>query len=215
MLLSPEILLKLGLHPFPSAPTALQRSHVKRSTTLFYKQSKYNLLRESSEGFSALIVLLTSTDSLSPTYRSETSKGRSLRAKRVWDKIMALIGYFNLSPPRVLDIILDIASCQVAAHWRFFLDLLRCSPWGSTALPDGKGKQKAVDSWLDDEVDEIKDALAKGGDRVLSQVLGVKFGFFQVCPEKSCARDTDRQAETRWRRDATRLSIPSCAASQV
>lgn len=93
-----------------------------------------------------------------------------------------MIGYFNLSPPRVLDIVLEISSCQVAVHWRFFLDLLRCSPWGAAADTQGKGKGKAMDvRWVDEEMWSIAEAMEEGGDRVLSQVLGVKFGFYQVC----------------------------------
>lgn len=155
---------------------------VKKTTTLFFKQSKYNLLRESSEGFSGLVVLLTSPDSLPPSPVDEDGAERRERAKRVWSKVMGLIGYFNLSPPRVLDLILEVASCHAAAHWRFWLDLLRCSPWGSTADSGdikGKGKEKAVD-WQIDEEAAIEGCLKRTGDRVLAQVLGVKFGFCQV-----------------------------------
>ena len=113
----------------------------------------------------------------------EEDGARKRRAKRVWAKVMGLIGYFNLSPPRVLDIVLEIASCHVAVHWRFFLELLRCSPWGVAATDGkGKGKEKATDAgWADEEVWSIAKSMDGGGDRVLSQVLGVKFGFYQVC----------------------------------
>lgn len=156
---------------------------MKRNTTLFFKQSKYNLLRESSEGFSGLIVLLTGPDALTRHLPAEEiDEARKARAKRVWAKVMGLIGYFNLSPPRVLDIVLEIASCHVAVHWRFFLELLRCSPWGAAAAEiKGKGKENAVDvSWVDEEVQSVAESMRQGGDRVLSQVLGVKFGFYQV-----------------------------------
>lgn len=97
---------------------------------------------------------------------------------------MGLIGYFNLSPPRVLDLILEVASKHVAAHWRFWLDLLRCSPWGSgesSGKGKGKGKEKALrEDWVDEEVRRVGEVLDWDGDRVLAQVLGVKFGFYQV-----------------------------------
>lgn len=183
----PTPLLKAGLHPTPDAQENLQRAFVKRNTTLFFKQSKYNLLRESSEGFSGLIVLLTGPDALPPRLDAlESDQERMNRAKRVWGKVMALIGYFNLSPPRVLDVILETASHHVAVHWRFFLDLLKCSPWGRAALVaevggKGKGKERMVDaSWVDVELLGIEEALRADGDRVLGQVLGVKFGFYQV-----------------------------------
>lgn len=175
-------LVALGLNIPHLDPVAFNRSLIKKSTALFYKQSKYNLLRESSEGFSGLIVLLTSQDALTPSPLDETDQERKVRAARVWSKVMRLIGYFNLSPPRVLDLILEVASCHVATHWRFWLDLLRCSPWGSHADAGvvSKGKGKAKSDWRAEEMAAIEDCMKSEGDRVLGQVLGVKFAFCQV-----------------------------------
>ncbi|OCF36409.1 hypothetical protein I316_01658 [Kwoniella heveanensis BCC8398] len=185
LLLNADRLIDLGLHPFPRNPRALQSALVKKNTTLFFKQRKYNLLRECSEGFSGLIVLLTGPDALLPSadeVSAESPLTRTERANRVWSKIMGLIGYFNLSPPRVLDIILEIASCHVTIHWRFFLELLKCSPWGAAAVAaavEGKGKGKATRTWPAEELESIGEALSQGGDRVLAQVLGFKFGFYK------------------------------------
>lgn len=178
---SPPLLGQLDLIPHPHNEQTFGRSFVKRSTALFYKQSKYNLLRESSEGFSGLIVLLTSIDALANDSLIETEAEVRARAQRVWAKIMGLIGYFNLSPPRVLDIILEIASCHVAAHWRFWLELIRASPWGGVEK-SSKGKEKAQDQWAEQECAAIGGVLQWDGDRVLAQVLGAKFGFCQVSP---------------------------------
>jgi len=93
---------------------------------------------------------------------------------------MGLIGYFNLSPPRVLDVILEIASCHVAIHWRFWLELIRCSPWGGAELKGGKGKAKAEGSWAEQEAEKVAGVLDWEGDRVLAQVLGAKFSFCHV-----------------------------------
>lgn len=130
---------------------------------------------------------------------------------------MGLIGYFNLSPPRVLDLILEVASCHVTAHWRFFLELLRCSPWGTTAQdspPKGKGKAKADANWVDFEVDEVLHAMDGLGDRVLAQVLGVKFGFYQA----SCSCDRTSladEAETRRRRHTDGTGLHGCPVAQA
>jgi len=161
---------------------SLQSAHAKRATTLSIKQSKYNLLRECSEGFSALIVLITSDESLSTAPLEETDEERQTRAKQVWDKITSLIGYFNLSPPRVLDLVLEVAGSQAAYHWRFFLDLLRCSSWGSTSheRTSRKGKGKESGDWVQDELESIKGVMGREGDRTLAMVLGVKFRFSQV-----------------------------------
>jgi THO complex subunit 2 len=154
----------------------LQRQLIKKQTALYYKQSKFNLLRESSEGFSALIVLLTSATALVSDAAMEEEDELKGRARTIWSRVMGLIGYFNLSPPRVLDVVLEIASCHITGHWRFFLELLRCSPWGKGAVEQGKGKGKERGEYTG----EIERILQEGGDRVLAQVLGAKFGFAQV-----------------------------------
>ncbi|WVQ78452.1 hypothetical protein IAT38_000538 [Cryptococcus sp. DSM 104549] len=188
LLFNPERIAAFGIHPFQhlaEAPRnkALNQAFIKRNTALFFKQRKFNLLRECSEGFSGLIVLLLSGESLSPVSMDEDSESRRERAERVWAKVMGLIGYFNLSPPRVLDIILEIASCHVERHWRFFLELLKCTPWGAAAIEaeqkDKKGKGKEEDTWKEIEVESIRRALEEGGDRVLAQVLGFKFEAFR------------------------------------
>jgi THO complex subunit 2 len=177
LVFTPTVLLQLGLHPTRNQPEALQRFYVKKTTALYYKQYKFNLLRESSEGFSALIVLLTSPTALSsPDAEPESEERAQERAGIVWSRVMGLIGYFNLSPPRVLDLILEIASCHCALHWRFFLELIKCSPWGRNAESIGKGKQRASS----DGGDGIEGVMDGSGDRVLSQVLGAKYGFAQV-----------------------------------
>jgi THO complex subunit 2 len=176
----PQTLSELGLLPYPHDLPFFTRATTKRSTALFYKQGKYNLLRESSEGFSGLIVLLTGADALSDDAQEETEEVLKARAKRVWSKVMGLIGYFNLSPPRVLDVILEIASCHVAVHWRFWLELIKCSPWGGQ-VKSGKGKEKANGgAWGDEEAELVAGVLDWEGDRVLAQVLGAKFSFCQV-----------------------------------
>lgn len=130
---------------------------------------KFNLLRESSEGYSALIVLLTSDKALTHRPVLEEMERRKERAGRVLDRINVLIGHFDLSPPRVLDIIIEVAIMHVADHWRFFLELFKQSPWG------------VVDrSKKDHRVDTMEEAFEVKGNKVLAQVLGAKFGFLQV-----------------------------------
>ncbi|VVC38245.1 THO complex, subunitTHOC2, C-terminal,THO complex subunit 2, N-terminal domain,THO complex [Cinara cedri] len=84
---------------------------IKIKTKLFYKQRKYNLFREESEGYSKLITELNS-DNMDP--------------KIMLEIIKSLIGCFNLDPNRVLDIILDSFEHHTdnKAH-KFFIPLLR------------------------------------------------------------------------------------------
>lgn len=121
------------------------------------------------------------------------------RARIAWDKIMGLIGYFDLDPNRALDVILDVLTVNITTHYTFFLSLLSFSPWV------GSMKHAMVDVCMSpapsleqyrgkslDEVLEIAEALspsckclrsAPSGpeSRVLAQVLGFKFAYYQVC----------------------------------
>lgn len=159
---------------------------VKRSTALFFKQMKFNLLRESSEGYSALIVLLTSDKALSRDPTQENEGRRVERASRVLDRINVLIGHFDLSPPRVLDIIIEVAIMHVADHWRFFLELFRQSPWG---VVERKEKTKRG-------LEAVEEAFEAKGNKILAQVLGAKFGFLQVSLIHDLADDRDGQQKT-------------------
>ncbi|BHF61082.1 THO complex subunit 2 [Sparganum proliferum] len=73
-----------------------QTRYVRTKTRLFFKQQKFNLLREESEGYSKLIVELSQ-----PMGSME----------QCITHIRSLIGYFDLDPNRVLDIILD--ACEM------------------------------------------------------------------------------------------------------
>ena len=109
--LEPELLDKLKLLDVDL--TSFRKRQVRLNTSLLYRQQKFNLLREESEGYSKLIVTLIS---FSPS---------------TLDNVMSLIGYFNLDSNRVLDIILDVLIVNFIDHWRFILDLLIKSPWFS------------------------------------------------------------------------------------
>ncbi|XP_057340023.1 THO complex subunit 2 isoform X2 [Microplitis mediator] len=67
---------------------------IKVKTKLYYKQRKFNLFREESEGYSKLIVELN----------QERASGQVLTTLEI---VKSLIGYFNLDPNRVLDILLE------------------------------------------------------------------------------------------------------------
>jgi THO complex subunit 2 len=58
-------------------------------------QQKFNLLREESEGYSKLVTELT---------RSELSESN---VESVIGTVQSLVGYFDLDPNRVLDLVLE------------------------------------------------------------------------------------------------------------
>lgn len=180
MLLSPNYLIPLDLHPMPGAPQMFTRAFVKLTTSTYFKQRTSNLLRESSEGFSRLIVLLTSSEVLIRHPATEAPEACRARATRVWSQITLIIAHFSLAPPRVLDLILEVASCHLVGHWRFFLALLDLSRWGP---PGARGASAAPAPDARDDLDAIKQALIiseEGKDyRAIAEVLAFRFSFYQ------------------------------------
>ncbi|KZT54519.1 hypothetical protein CALCODRAFT_485477 [Calocera cornea HHB12733] len=97
-------------------------------TNLFYKQTKFNLLREESEGYSKLIVELVSNHDQPASF--------------TWPRVVSLIGFFDLDPHRVLDLIFDVMESTVVTRWQWFLELLREAGWARRRPEGGKGKEK-------------------------------------------------------------------------
>ena len=167
-----------------------------------YKQYKFNLLREQSEGFSKLITEVTSA--LPPPHSPATglpldpSTISPERVQPIWKRILSLIGYFDLDPNRALDVILDLFSAYLTTHWSFFLVLLSLSPWkGQRELPwvteekcepmmeeagSSKFKGKSLDDVLSvaESTGGSKPPLVQSAPRVMAQVLGFKFRHYQV-----------------------------------
>ncbi|KAJ3173709.1 THO complex subunit 2 [Geranomyces variabilis] len=156
----PEIILRERLEiDFQAAvglindPKGLAKKEVRMRTSMLYVQTKYNLLREEPEGFSKLVTELFRNlpplfDCHEPSHggarltKEEATKRRAAaveeRAQVAMQNIRSLIGYFDLDPNRVLDLILDSFTANIADHWDFFVRLLEISPWrakGSTKEP--------------------------------------------------------------------------------
>ncbi|XP_068930132.1 THO complex subunit 2 isoform X6 [Petaurus breviceps papuanus] len=106
--LDPETLESLGL--IKQSQQFNQKS-VKIKTKLFYKQQKFNLLREENEGYAKLIAELG--QDLSGNITSDL----------ILENIKSLIGCFNLDPNRVLDIILEVYECR-PEYDEFFVPLI-------------------------------------------------------------------------------------------
>jgi THO complex subunit 2 len=167
-----------------------------------YKQNKFNLLREQSEGYSKLTAELTS--SLGPAHSSVTGRPTDSyasiaeRARPVWEKVISLIGYFDLDPNRALDVILDVLSVHLATHYTFFIALLSFSPWSGSYcrptsdydgtpmvvdLPPGSFGGRTLDEILslsDGKAHDAQSASTIHSPRVLAQVLGFKFAYYHV-----------------------------------
>ena len=84
-------------------------SHILISS---YKQQKYNLCREECEGYAKLVTELNGGgDSASS-------------AASVISVVQSIIGFFNLDPNRVLDVMLESFECNLDRH-EFYAELLR------------------------------------------------------------------------------------------
>nr|XP_008117893.1 PREDICTED: THO complex subunit 2 isoform X2 [Anolis carolinensis] len=106
--LDPDTLESLGL--IKQSQQFNQKS-VKIKTKLFYKQQKFNLLREENEGYAKLIAEL-----------GQDLSG-SITSELILENIKSLIGCFNLDPNRVLDIILEVYECR-PEYDEFFVPLI-------------------------------------------------------------------------------------------
>ncbi|KAL2171475.1 hypothetical protein VTG60DRAFT_2643 [Thermothelomyces hinnuleus] len=116
LVLDPPILQHLDL-----IRDTFVRMGIRQSTNLLYRQANYNLLREESEGFAKLVTeLFTISGAEPPT--SEV-------VQTTFNKVMSLIGTFDLHPGRVLDVILDIFAAVLIKQFRFFIKFLRVSSW--------------------------------------------------------------------------------------
>ena len=97
------------------------RMGIRKTTNILYRQSNYNLLREETEGYSKLITeYFTTSNSGPPTGELVTE---------TFQRILALIGAFDLDVGRVLDVTLDVFANLLVKNYRFFIKLLRTSSW--------------------------------------------------------------------------------------
>ncbi|XP_043197007.1 THO complex subunit 2-like [Amphibalanus amphitrite] len=92
-------------------PKAFNSKFIKLKTKLYYKQRKFNLFREESEGYAKLLVELNQDQS-------------SSSPEHMLEVIKAIIGCFNLDPNRVLDVLLSSLEARPDRH-NFLVPLLR------------------------------------------------------------------------------------------
>uniref|UniRef100_A0A914HDU3 THO complex subunit 2 n=1 Tax=Globodera rostochiensis TaxID=31243 RepID=A0A914HDU3_GLORO len=95
--LLPTDVLTLELNALGADEQQTKSKMVKSKTRMFYKQLKFNLLREESEGYAKLIAELFQS---SVVFSGEGTEQLILTVE-------GLIGQFNLDPNRVVDIVLE------------------------------------------------------------------------------------------------------------
>ncbi|KAJ1552891.1 THO complex subunit 2, partial [Nowakowskiella sp. JEL0078] len=180
-------------------PKTFSRKIIRTNTVMLYKQQKFNLLREESEGYSKLVTELTSNlpalcDQSWSTDRASVKTNRQAavreRVSVVLSNVKSLIGYFDLDPNRVLDIILDIFTANLADHWDFFIELLQASPWRvrkvrKRVAPSQVASIGTVEMDAEGGVTSPDGLLAVEEERsVCASVLGFKFAYYNL-PENN------------------------------
>ncbi|KAJ3269169.1 THO complex subunit 2 [Terramyces sp. JEL0728] len=128
--LDTDLLVEIGLI---DDAKFVDRKIIRANTNLLYKQTRYNLLREESEGYSKLVVLVIEGLVLPvDVYFNRDEKNfMELRSKdlqkthQIVENIRKLIGYFDLDPNRVLDILLDLFIANFLDYWDYFLLLFQ------------------------------------------------------------------------------------------
>ncbi|XP_042502720.1 THO complex subunit 2-like isoform X2 [Macadamia integrifolia] len=95
----------------------LKAKEVRVNTRLLYQQTKFNLLREESEGYAKLVTLLCQSGSEASTHNVSAA---------TISIIKSLIGHFDLDPNRVFDIVLECYELQ--PNNNIFLDLIPIFP---------------------------------------------------------------------------------------
>lgn len=166
------------------------------STKLLYRTTKYNLLREETEGYSKLITeLYTAGYSASPLDIVE----------QTMNNVKSMIGYFDLDPNRVLDILLDVAANSLVANHRFFVQLLKESPWWPASVSTKKTpltpeersiRDVAIFERIEKEglsalltsIDGEDILSTRPGNKTAAQMMGFKFRYYNM-PDTDPSKD--------------------------
>ncbi|KAG5519102.1 hypothetical protein PMAC_002189 [Pneumocystis sp. 'macacae'] len=163
---------------------------IRINTSLLYKQTKFNLIREENEGYSKLIVevnFFLQSDILNNDKNMTTFK-----IEHFLNNITSLIGFFDLDSNRVLDILLTVASQNLIYHWKIFIELFSISSWWCLTqsrfnLEDMTSfeKRKRLNNILEKGVQSLFDDIeCCSGSKIASQLLGFKLKFYNSLENK-------------------------------
>lgn len=168
------------------------KKQVRINTALFYRQQKFNLLREEPEGYAKLMDLLMDVGRI--VVDSLPSVGAAV--KDTFEQVVRLIGYFDLDPNKVLDVILDAwAFAQPAPAELLFVGLMRqlAYPLGTVASILGfklgfLARREPVPPEAVEGVMLVTARLLKHGFLPLGQVIGYLSPSDEECGEEARKR---------------------------
>lgn len=156
--LDPSLLVEMEL-----VDSGFGKRIIKTNTNLLYRQKRFNLLREESEGFAKFILEVHT----SPLRSSSVDNAKITAAN-----IEKLIGYFDLDPVRSLDIFLDVMADNIMYNCQFYLQVLQHSPWWPKSLSN-RNPQVVMQQLVNNEPVDFK-PLGNGGNYAAAQILGFK-----------------------------------------
>ncbi|EME81754.1 uncharacterized protein MYCFIDRAFT_203793 [Pseudocercospora fijiensis CIRAD86] len=105
--------------------STFEKMRTRKTTNALYRQANFNLLREESEGYAKLITEYFNTAQEASTRHVDDP----YMAENAVQRIMALVGAFDLDVGRVLDITLDVCANLLVRAYPFFMKFYRASPW--------------------------------------------------------------------------------------
>ncbi len=97
----------------------IDKKYSRLYTKTYFEQNKYSLIKENNEGFSKLLLFLTNLND-------------SLAVEEVWNKLLSLVGRFDLDPDRVMDLVIE--SQLMHADKRIYTSLIQKFKGESIAL---------------------------------------------------------------------------------
>lgn len=155
--LDAKLLVALGL--INNAGTFDKRQVVVNSRHL-YRQQKFNLLREENEGYSKLLSEVETFIQRCPNVASDS------KARQLTTNIQSLVGYFDLDPNRVLDLLMDIAANNLRKHWQPILRIFSVIPWCRSSVPSADSQNSVITN-------------EKQGNQAAAQILGFNFRHYE------------------------------------
>ena len=155
-----------------SDASAWSKRQIRINTSQLYKQHRFNLWREESEGYSRLMVTLNQLASWSGT-------------EHVFEELLRLIGIFDIDPNRVIDLIFDTAATRLNPSYIDLIKRFDFTPSTVSAIVGMKLGGLAENSMPDDYVEGLFLIIALAIQANVFELEDILPYFLQDVPKKS------------------------------
>jgi THO complex subunit 2 len=103
---------------------SFNRIRARKTTNILYRQANFNLLREETEGYAKLL-----TEYFNIVEAASGVNVINFNVQDAFQRIMALVGAFDLDVGRVLDLTMDVSANALVRSYVFIIKFYRCSSW--------------------------------------------------------------------------------------